>query len=136
LAVAYEGLGEANEAAGLLDAAEEAFIRSVRASEQMGMLPDMLNLMMKTARVRALMGRDTDVVELLAAVCANPISEQQPFTERVPIRENAVLILDQVRSGIDSGVYDDAFEAGESASFDSVLNELLGRGADSASVLA
>jgi predicted ATPase/class 3 adenylate cyclase len=136
LAVAYEGLGEANEAAGLLDAAEEAFIRSVRASEQMGMLPDMLNLMMKTARVRASMGRDTEVVELLAAVCANPISEQQPFTERVPIRENAVLILDQVRSGIDSGVYDDAFEAGESASFDSVLNELLGRGADSASVLA
>jgi hypothetical protein len=66
-------------------------------------------------------------------VCANPISEQQPFTERVPIRENAALILDQVRSRIDSGVYDDAFGRGEGASFDLVLNELLGR--DSALVL-
>ncbi|MCL1601054.1 MAG: tetratricopeptide repeat protein, partial [Actinomycetia bacterium] len=134
LAVAYEGLGEANEAAGLLDEAESAFIRSVRAAEQMGMAPDMLNLMMKTARVRAAMNRDTDAVELLAAVCANPISEKQPFTELVPIRENAASILDEVRSRIDSGVYDDALARGECAAFDSVLNELLGRGTESTSL--
>ena len=134
LAVAYEGLGEANEASGLLDDAENAFIDSVRSAEQMGMLPDMLNLMMKTARVRASMGRDTDAVELLAAVCANPISEQQPFTELVPIRENAALVLEQVRPHIATEVYDDAVGRGERAAFDSVLNELLGR--DSASVPA
>jgi len=100
------------------------------------MMPDMLNLMMKIAKVRAALGRDSDAVELLATVCAHPISEQQPFTENIPIREAATAVLDELRARLDAGAYEAAVSKGKSASFDAVLNQLLGRTSEAVSVPA
>jgi hypothetical protein len=54
--VALEGLGEANLAAGRLDAAEQAFIDGMATADKMGMIRDMLGMMAKVAKVRAAMG--------------------------------------------------------------------------------
>jgi len=130
LTVAHEGLGEANVAAEHFEEAETAFVHSAQVAEQMGMVPDMLNLMTKIAKVRAALGRDSDAVELLATVCANPISEQQPFTETIPIREAASAVLDDIRVRLDADVYEAAIAQGKTASFDAVFNQLLGRTSD------
>jgi len=130
LTVAQEGLGEANVAAGFYEEAEIAFVHSTQVAEQMGMMPDMLNLMTKIAKVRAALGHDTDAVELLSTVCAHPISEQQPFTENIPIREAASAVLDELRAKLNADIYEAAVTKGKSASFDAVLNQLLGRTSD------
>jgi predicted ATPase/class 3 adenylate cyclase len=134
LTVAQEGLGDANIAAGFFEEAETAFVHSAQVAEQMGMVPDMLNLMMKIAQARAATGRARDAVTLLATVCAHPTSEQQPFTKTIPIREAASETLAELRSRLDADAYESAIAEGKAASFDAVLNELLGRSADPALV--
>ncbi len=127
LVVAYEGLGDANAAAKQFEAAETALINSVLVAEQMGMTRDMLNTMTKIAKTRSAMGRNVEAVELLASICANPISEQQAWIETQPIRAIAVDALADVRSRLDDAEYQAAYERGRTTSFDATVNELLGR---------
>jgi hypothetical protein len=127
LVVAQEGLGDANVAAGRLEAAEEAFVHSVEVAEQMGMVRDMLNLMTKIAMARSAMGRHADATELLANVCASPISEQQAWTETEPIRDIASKALEEACGHLGDDTYRAAHERGRSVSFEAMVNDLLGR---------
>jgi tetratricopeptide (TPR) repeat protein len=127
LVVAYEGLGDANAAAERFEAAEAALISSVQVAEQMGMARDMLNMMTKIAKVRIAMGLNVEAAELLANICANPISDQQAWIETEPIKAIATTALGEVRDHTDVDAYRVAVESGTTMSFDRMVNQLLGR---------
>lgn len=124
--VSLDGLGEANLAAGRLDAAGVAFIDGAGAAWRLGMVRDVLSMMTKLARVWSLQGRAADAVELLATVIAEPASAQQPFTENIPVEETARAALGPLEVEVDADAYATAFAAGSGRPYDVALKELLG----------
>ena len=115
--VALEGLGDANVAEGRFEAADTAFIQSLVTAEQMGMVSDMLGLMTKIGKARAALGSSIDAVEVLAAVCAEPMSEKQFFTDTTPIREAASAALDELKEVLDPNEFSAARAKGASTPF-------------------
>jgi predicted ATPase/class 3 adenylate cyclase len=125
--IAQEVIGDANVAIEQFPAAEAAYVDSLRTAEQMGMIRDMLGLMAKLAGVRSSTGHNQGAVEMLATVCADPISTQQMFSGSASIRENATQALESIRAEMDESDYSAAFERGSATSFDEAVNVLLGR---------
>ncbi len=125
--VALEGLGEANIAAGSLEAAEDAFVEGMATADKMGMVRDMLGLMAKIAKVRASLGRPAEAVEILATVLAEPMSAQQPLTANTPIKDVAAEALDRIRETIEPEEYSDALAKGTSTPFDVAAKQLMTR---------
>ena len=123
--VSLEGLGEANVAAGKLDAAEIAFIEGIAAAEQMGMVRDVLGMMTKVAKVRALRGQPFEAVELLATVLAEPTSVHQPFIDNTPINETASAALSELEEELDAEEYSTAYARGSERPYDVAAKELL-----------
>jgi hypothetical protein len=93
----------------------------------MGMLRDMLGMMAKLAGVWSSTGRKIEAVELLAMVCADPISTQQMFSGSASIRDSALEALESIQPELSESEYSEAFGRGSSTSFDSAVNVLLGR---------
>jgi predicted ATPase/class 3 adenylate cyclase len=123
--VSMDGLGEANVAAGRLDAAEKAFTEGMAAAERMGMVRDVLSMMTKVAKVCILQGRFTESVELLATVLAEPTSIHQPFTDSTPINETASGALSELETKLDPQAYASAYARGAARPYDEVAKELL-----------
>ncbi len=123
--VSMEGLGEANVAAGKLDAAEKAFVEGMAAAERMGMVRDVLSMMTKVAKVCVLQGRFTEAVELLATVLADPSSVYQPFTDSTPIKDSASAALSKLEAKLDPEAYASAYARGAARPYDEVAKELL-----------
>ena len=121
---ALEGLGEAYVAAGKFDLAESAFIDSLAAADQVGMVRDTLGLMTKIARVRASTGLSSEAVELLATVVAEPLSAQQFLTEAVPINQTATKALDGIRQDLPEEEFAAAYDRGSARSLDVAVKEL------------
>jgi predicted ATPase/class 3 adenylate cyclase len=124
---ALEGLGEANVAAGQFEAAQQAFIEGMATAEKMGMVTDMLAMMTKIAKVRALMGRPVEAVELLATVLSQPISAQQPLTDSTPIKDSAARALDDLRDALAPKERSAALARGTSTPFEVAAKELIAR---------
>ena len=125
--VSLEGLGEANLAAGRLEAAETSFIEGIAAAEGMGMVRDMLGMMTKVAKVRAQRGHPFEAVELLATVLAEPTSVHRPFTNITPINEAASAALSDLEVELDSEAYAMAYARGAERNYDEVARQLLAR---------
>ena len=120
-------IGDTNISLERFDAAEDAYIDSIRTSETMGMIREMLGLMVKISEARVSVGREADAVEMLATVIADPTSTEQVFTQNISIMENARSILDDIRTDMDEAEYASAYERGTASSFDDAVNVLLGR---------
>ncbi len=125
--VSMEGLGEANVAAGKLDAAETAFIEGMASAERMGMVGDVLSMMTKAAGVLALQGRQAEAVELLATVLADPASSGMPFSATEQNTEAAAKALTDLESEMDADEYATAFQRGSLRPYDVAAKELIGR---------
>jgi predicted ATPase/class 3 adenylate cyclase len=123
--VALEGLGDANFTAGRFEAAEQAFIEGMVTADKMGMVKDMLGMMAKIAKARAAAGHPAEAVELLAAVLAEPISAQQPFTANTPIMDVAAAALDELRDALGPDEYSTALARGASTPFEVAAKELM-----------
>jgi predicted ATPase/class 3 adenylate cyclase len=123
--VSLDGLGEANVAAGRLEAAESAFVEGMATAWRLGMVRDVLSMMTKLAGVWILLGRSVEAVELLGTVLAEPTSAHQPFTENVPVKETAQTTLASLGNELDGEAYEGALTAGSSRSYDGALKELL-----------
>ena len=123
--VSLEGLGEANVAAGRLDAAEQAYIEGIAAAEQMGMVRDMLNMMAKVAKVWGRRGQPFEAVELLATVLAEPISVHQPFTGTTPINKAASAALSELKKEIDPEAYASALARGSERPYDVAADQMI-----------
>ncbi len=119
------GLGDAHLAAGDLKAAELAFIKSLAAAEQMSMVREMLGMIAKIARVRALTGRPIEAVELNATVVADPSSTQRFLGEIATIRENASAALADLQEQLESDEYAAAHTRGASTSYDLAVKKLV-----------
>jgi predicted ATPase/class 3 adenylate cyclase len=128
--VALEGLGEANLAAGKLDAAEQAFIDGMATADKMGMIRDMLGMMAKVAKVRAAMGSPEEAVEILATVLAQPMSAQQPFADNTPIKDSAARGLHDLRDAVGHQDYAAALARGTSTLFEVAVKELMAGATD------
>jgi predicted ATPase/class 3 adenylate cyclase len=124
--VSLEGLGEANVAAGRLDAAEQAFIEGIAAAEQMGMVRDMLNMMIKVAKVWGQRGQLFEAVELLATVLAEPTSIHRPFTDAAPINQAASAALSELEKELDPEAYASAFARGSERPYVVAAEQLIG----------
>ena len=125
--VSMDGLGEANVAAGRLEAAETAFTEGMAAAERMGMVRDVLSMMTKVAKVKAQRGHPGEAVELLATVLAEPTSVHQPFTDNTPINETASAALSELAEELDAGAYSSAYARGAELPYDVAAKELLHR---------
>jgi hypothetical protein len=112
-------------AAGKLDAAETAFIEGIAAAEQMGMVRDVLGMMTKVAKVRALRGQPFEAVELLATVLAEPASVHQPFIDNTPINQTASAALSELEEELDAKEYSTAQARGSERPYDVAAKELL-----------
>ena len=123
--VSMEGLGEANVAAGRLDAAATAFIEGIASAERMGMVGDVLRMMTKTAGVRALQGRPTEAVELLATVLAEPASSGMPFTGGEINSDAAAAALSNLEAEIEPADFAAASERGSARPYVVAAKELL-----------
>ena len=123
--VALEGLGQANLAAGELEAAETAFIESLAAAEEMGMIADMLGMIAKVAKVRGLMTRRVSAVELLATVLAAPLRAQSTISDTITIEEMANASLDELREQLEPEELSTAQSRGSSMPYDVATKELL-----------
>jgi predicted ATPase/class 3 adenylate cyclase len=125
LMVGLEGLGQANFAAGELEAAETAFIESLAAAEEMGMIPDMLGMIVKVAKVRGLMTRYVSAVELLATVLAEPMSSQSTMSDTITIEEMATASLNELKENVEPEELSAAKSRGTSTPYDVATKELL-----------
>lgn len=125
--VAYEGLGDANLAAGLHAEAERAFVQAIVVAEQMGMVRDMLSIMTKVASVQAQTDRMEEAVALLATVRAEPASEGQPFTASVPIKESAGEVLTGLETSLPEPEFSAAHRRGTERPYDVAAKELMDR---------
>ena len=123
--VAYEGLGDANLAAERWEDAEAALVQAIDVAEQMGMVRDMLGMITKVGIARAALGRETEAVELLATVCADPLSVHQPFSANVPIRDSAMAALGDLEVTLSEADYSAAHARGTSRPYEVVAKELM-----------
>jgi predicted ATPase/class 3 adenylate cyclase len=123
--VAFEGLGDANLAADRMEAAEIAFVQGIEVAEQMGMVVDMLGMMTKVGTARAAMARETEAVELLAAVCAEPASLRQTFTANLPIRDMATAALAEIQGRLAGDDYSAAYARGTAKPYEVAAKELM-----------
>jgi len=123
--VALEGLGQANLAGGELEASETAFIESLAAAEEMGMVADMLGMIAKVANVRGLMSRRTEAVELLATVLAEPMSSRGTMSDTITIEEMATAWLDGLESQLDPSEFSAARSRGTAKPYEVATKELL-----------
>ena len=119
------GLGEANIAAGNLDEAETAFLTSLAAAEQMSMVREMLGLVTKCATVRADMGSKEEAVEMLATVLAEPASNQQLFTDDVPIDQFAKGVLSEIEKDLGPEAFSVAYSRGTERPYGDLVNSVL-----------
>ncbi|MGB7860608.1 MAG: adenylate/guanylate cyclase domain-containing protein [Acidimicrobiia bacterium] len=123
--VAFEGLGDANHAADRLQDARTAYVRSLSAADQMGMVADMLGLMTKIGKVLASEGRHPEAVELFSTVCAEPLSDRMTFSYTSPIRDTATQALDELQTQLDASTFADAKQTGESRDWETAAKELM-----------
>lgn len=119
------GLGESNIAAGNLEEAETAFLTSLAAAEQVSMVREMLGLVTKCATVRAYMGSAEEAVEMLATVLAEPASNQQLFTDDVPIDQFAKETLDEIEKDLDPDVFAAAYSRGTERPYGDLIKSVL-----------
>jgi len=125
LQMSLTALGDANVAAGNLEAAETAFIEGLATSEQMGLVREMLGLILKIANIRAARGQKREAVELLATVLAEPMSAQQLLWGKATVTELAAEALAGLEKEIDLDEYSVAHASGTSRPYDVAVKQLL-----------
>lgn len=119
------GLGLAQLEAGNLEEAEQAFIEALAASEEMGIVAEMLGFMVKTAKVFGMTGRGAEAVKLLSSVLAEPMSEKQTMSDLVPVEDIANEVLEEARAGLDDDAFASARAAGRSTPYETAAKKLI-----------
>ncbi len=121
-----QGFGEANAAAGDLQAADAAFIESLSMSEEMGLSRDMASMMIEVAEVRSALGLQEEAVEILACVIADPISARVTTSMGMgSIGTIAAEVLARLEEEIDPVLFASAQARGTAKSVEVGAKELL-----------
>jgi len=125
LMVGLEGLAQAHEAAGNLEAAEHAYIESIATAEAMGIVSGVLTMMTKTARLQALAGRTTEAIEQLASVIAEPMSAQQAMADTMSASQMATDALAEIRVDVEDAEYETAYLRGQAVPYEVAAKRLI-----------
>jgi predicted ATPase/class 3 adenylate cyclase len=125
LMVGLEGLAQAQEAAGNLEAAERAYKDSIATAEATGIISGVLTMTAKTARVQALLGRPNEAIADLASVIAEPMSANQAMADTSSAREIANEILEEIRPTVDESDYQSAYESGATVPYEVTVKRLI-----------
>jgi tetratricopeptide (TPR) repeat protein len=125
LMVGLEGLAQAQEAAGNLEAAEQAYIDSIATAEATGIVSGVLTMMAKTARVQALLGRPDEAIAHLASVIAEPMSANQAMADTSSARDMANEILAEIRPTVEESEYQSAYESGAAVPYEVAAKQLI-----------
>jgi ATP/maltotriose-dependent transcriptional regulator MalT len=125
VAIALEGLGGSYAAAGDLEAASDALLRSLDLYEQMGLVVEVAGVVVKIAGVRAAMSAEESAVELLASVLADPVSSRTNIIDQVVIGETASATLGETEERLDPKSFAAAHAHGAAIALPVMVKELL-----------
>ncbi len=103
--VATQQLGEARFNAGVLGAAEAAYLESLAMSEEMGSVTEMAEMLVRVAKVKVAMGRKDDAVPILACVLADPASGHSTMLSATSSGQMATDLLAEIGVELDSEPY-------------------------------
>lgn len=119
------GLGDATFELGEIPQAEAAFLRSLEASENMGMTNEMLSLLTKIAVIMSTTDRQQEAVELLAMVLADPRSSATALFDSAPTEIRATKALEELRANLTPDDFAAAHSSGSSTPYDVAVKALL-----------
>ncbi len=124
-------LGEALVKAGDPAASEPVFLESLAMSEDMGQSLEMAATLTHIASAYAQTEKETEAIELLASVLADPSAIKSQLAEETTIGDTARELLDQLRGSVDAVSFEEARLRGSSVSVQVAAKQLL---AESSSV--
>jgi len=104
--------------------AETYLLRSLKIADETGLGRDQVNLLCDLARVRIAENHLEGAVELLAIVLKQPASHLHRLGGG-RVRDRAQELLDRLKAGLSSEIYDAAWERGSARKFDQVVSGLL-----------
>jgi hypothetical protein len=94
-------------------------------SEDMGQSLEMAGTLMRIASAYAQTGKETDAVELLASVLADPSAGKAQLAEESTIGDTARELLDQLGGSVDAVSFEEARLRGSSVSVQVAAKQLL-----------
>jgi predicted ATPase/DNA-binding CsgD family transcriptional regulator len=104
--------------------AETYLLQSLKIADETGLGRDQVNLLCDLARVRMAENHLEGAVELLAIVLKQPASHLHRLGGG-RVRDGAQELLDRLKAGLSSEIYDAAWERGSARKFDQVVSGLL-----------
>ncbi len=125
LQTASKYLGKTLLSLGNISDAHKYLVQSLKISNEIGFVRDMVNLLVDFARLKMAKNQIEEAVELLAFVIEQPASlEYRMFEGR--IRDSAIHLLNQLESMLPKAVFNTAMERGQDLVLDSVVTALIG----------
>lgn len=124
---AYDNLGDVAFHLGEVERAEVYFRRSLEVSEQTGQTREILGTVYDLARVKAVQGKKTEAVVLLAVVLQHPLSSLHLFlrTESTVLRDAAEKLRAGIEADLDLEAYQTAWSQGSMLSLETLVPSLL-----------
>ncbi len=106
--------------------AEHYHLQSLRISNEIGQLRELLGDIYGIARVWAVSGKESEAVELLAVVLQHPASEQHLLTTPSTIQHQAEQLRAELEMTLPPEEYATAWKSGENLELEAMVAELLG----------
>jgi predicted ATPase len=105
--------------------AENYLLQSLRITNEIGLVRDILNLLFEYACLLVAQGNSEQAAELLALVLSHPVSHQIRLGEG-RIRDSAKSLLVELKDELSPEAYTAALERGQELEMDEVIIELVG----------
>lgn len=119
------GLGEARVAGGEYDKARDAYLESLAMTDDMGLVAETADLMIRLAEVSAKTGKAENAVEILACVLADRVSDRLVPLHELTISDKANQVLSDLRNEMREEPYSTAHARGRTMSLETAVKELL-----------
>ena len=110
---------------GNIDEAQKYLAQSLRISNEIGFVRDIINIFYEYARLKQALGFTEQAVELLALVIQHPSSQSTRMLEG-RIRDSAEALLATLESELPRETFEAALERGRELDLDAVIADLLG----------
>jgi tetratricopeptide (TPR) repeat protein len=108
----YNDLGTVNFLLGEFVEAEQAYLRSLKISDETGQIIELLGNLCDIARVWVALKEETKAVELLVVVLQNSASKEHFFYRQLTIHEDAEQLLSELETELSSEDFAAAWENG------------------------
>ena len=121
----YNQLGDVALLAGNAEEAQKNFMRSLKVSDEIGQVREMLGTISDYAKVLRMLDKQDEAVRLLATVLNHPANEQFALFRQESIRDEAEGTRVALEESMDAEVYAAAWKEGSARPLDEVVSNLL-----------